>query len=367
MKKILFVLLTLALAVPVGFFAAAMAAPVVNEYVHIDSDGVKLLTLGITVLLAIGFLTPKQKGMAFSGINPEFWVKYIMDNLFKDNSFLNLCHKDDEYVVGGSIVHIPQAGAKPTVVKNRTLFPAPMVYRTDADLYFPLDVFRTDPTAIKDAELLEISYDKIDNVLGEHVRTLNEVIAEAMLYHWRAEAAANIIRTTGGAVAAHSSGATGNRKIFLKADLKSAGTRMNKLNIPKSDRYAIIDSDMLSQLQDDADLMKRDVGMELDLKNGIIMRLYGFNLIERSTVLRYDNTGTPIAKDYDAADATTDNAAIICYQKDAVTRALGEVKFFENLNDPTMYADVYSAQVKMGGRKRRTNGEGVVAIVQAAA
>ena len=37
----------------------------------------------------------------------------------------------------------------------------------------------------------------------------------------------------------------------------------------------------------------------------------------------------------------------------AVERALGAVKMFERLNDPTMYGDIYSFLVMLGGRVRR--------------
>ena len=46
-------------------------------------------------------------------------------------------------------------------------------------------------------------------------------------------------------------------------------------------------------------------------------------------------------------------------------RALGQNDFFENLNDPLYYGDVYSTLVRAGGRVRRNDGYGVAALVQA--
>jgi hypothetical protein len=369
MKKIFAILLIPMLLMATYAMGSAASLYFADTALHISplaaTACVFLLTSAPTLYGYIANKPPQLSGSLY-GITVELWTNYIMDNLFKSNPHLINCYNDDQYVVGGSVVHIPQAGAKPTVVKNRSSYPGTAIRRTDTDATYALDVYTTDPTHIPKAETLEISYDKMDSVLSEHVSALSEVMGDALLYKWRASGAANILRTTGAGTAAHLASATGNRKVFLKEDLKRAQVRMNTLNIPKEDRFALMDSEMFSQLQDDSDLKKRDVGMELDMKNGVIMRLYGFNIMERSSGLIYDNTGTPVAKDYDAVAAAADNAAVLCWQKNAVARALGTVDFFENLKDALYYGDIYSALVKMGGRTRRTNAEGVVSIVQAA-
>ncbi len=297
-------------------------------------------------------------------IQKEIWAKYIMDNLFKDQEFLQYAFNADEYVLQGAVVHIPQAGAKPTVVKNRSTFPATVVRRTDTDITYPLDEYTSDPTHIPHADTVELSYDKMDSVIGEHVATLREQIGDDILIKWAPTTAGQYVATSGADVSAHLPSATGTRKKLLKEDLKAARTLMNKQNILKSDRYALLDSDMMDQLLDDEDLKKRDSSLELDMKGGVITRLYGFNLMERSSVLVYNSAGTPAPKAFGAAGAATDNAAVLCWQKNAVERALGEVDFFERLKDPEYYGDIYSALVRMGGRKRRTAGEGVVSILQ---
>lgn len=299
-------------------------------------------------------------------IQREIWEAEIQKNLFKENVFLNYCFNADQYVVGGSVVHIPQAGEKPTVVKNRSSFPATAVRRTDTDITYALDVYSTDPTHLTNAEQIEISYPKLQNVVEEHTETLNEAIGNEMIYIWAPSLTANILRTTGAVTPAHLPSATGNRKLLLGADLKAARTRMNKLNISAKDRFALIDSDMYAQLEADSTIIARDGvnGGELNLREGVIKRLYGFDIMERSTTVIYTNAAPPVKKATSAAAAATDNGAVLCWQKNAVERALGSIKFFESINDPLYYGDVYSAEVKMGGRIRRTNEEGVVAIVQ---
>lgn len=311
-------------------------------------------------------------------IKKELWVKYIVSNLFKGAEFLSLCKRADEYVLQGSLVHIPQAGAKPAVIKNRSSLPATIAKRTDTDIVYLLDEFTSNPTLISNAEKYEESPDKLASVLDEHVQTIREVIGDEMIYNWLAGfaasgagspaaaiAAATVLRTTGSNVAAHMAGATGTRKLFVKENLQAARTLMNKQNVPKEDRYALVSSDMLDQLMQDSDLKKRDMALELDMENGAIARLYGFNILERSYVATYDNASTPVIKAVGAAGAFSDNDVVLCWQKNSVELALGSVQVFEELNKPDYYGDVYSALVRAGGRKTRKDAEGVVAIVQA--
>lgn len=312
-------------------------------------------------------------GVGFAAIQREFWVNYIIDNLFKDNLHLENCFKADDFVIGGAVVHIPQAGGKPNVETNRSSLPATVVKRTDVDIVYVLNEFTTDPTLISKTMQESISYDKIGSVIGEHVNTLAETIGDDIIYQWLREfaftgsqttAAAPVIRTTGAAVAAHLPSATGNRKLFLKEDLKRARFLMNKANVLKTDRFAIIPSDLLDQLQDDEDLKKRDSALELDMANGSIGRLYGFEILERSSTAVYSNAATPVVKAPGATAAGTDNDSVICYQRNAVECARGETNLFEDNNNPEYYGDIYSALVRMGGRKRRKAAEGIIAIVQ---
>lgn len=297
------------------------------------------------------------------GIQKEIWISTITGNLFKGNEFLRFSQNHDQYVLAGKIVHIPQAGAKPVVVKNRVDFPATAVRRTDNDIFYPLDEYSTDPTHIQDAEKIELSYDKILSVLQEHLDTIKDSVADDMLFRWLTGLpVGNMVDTTGAAVAAHLDGATGNRKLHVKEDLKKMQTLFNKQNIPKNDRYALYDSEMLSQLQDDPDLKKRDVGMELDLKNGVITRLYGFNILERSEAAKLTGD-TVLAPEIAIDDAS--NAGIMCWQRNSVSSALGDVDFFEDLRNPLYYGDIYSALLRMGGRRHRQDNKGVGIIRQA--
>src|SRR5690606_2026706 len=100
----------------------------------------------------------------------------------------------------------------------------------------------------------------------------------------------------------------------------------------------------------------------------IVGKLYGFNIIDRSIVATAKtNTGVTTVNPYGTAGEEDDNLMSMFWQKNALARALGEVKFFENPDRAEYYGDVYSALLRFGGRRRRADNLGVIAVVQAAA
>ena len=300
-------------------------------------------------------------------IQREIWQDHIEGNLFKNNEFLLASTDAGQYVLQGSEVHIPQAGAVANVVKNRSSLPGTVVQRADTDITYSLDEYTTDPILIPYAETIELSYNKRESVLSEYESSLKQTIADNILVAWSPSAATSLLRTTGGAVASHLTGTTGNRKAFLSKDLKAAQLQLNKQNVPMENRYALMSADMFQQMTDDLSVTEyRDFSAAYNVKDGILGRLFGFNIMMRSNVVTYTNDTTPVVNAYGATPATTDNDAVICWQMDALERAVGAIKFFEKIDDPTYYGNVYSVSVRMGGRLRRSDTKGVVAIIQAA-
>ena len=361
-------------ALLLSLIGCLMFTPVTAEALHTsEKDAFTSLILADVgfnaivgvVMLIKGDASFMPQGMAFA-VTREIWVDYVIKNLFKDNSFVQRCFNESDNVLNGVLVHIPQAGAKRRVVRNRTQLPAQIVQRSDTDVLYALDEYTTDPILITNAEKVELSYDKMDNILEEDMETMREYLSDMLLYHWRPELAASIIRTSGAAVGP-SDNQTGDRKLFLVDDLKKARKMLNKQGVSKEDRIALLDSEFMDQLQNDPILKSRDVARELDMKNGTIERLFGFDIMERSSVLNFDNSGTPVAKLPDALPANSDNIGALIYQKNCVAKAMGTIDMFDDQGNPTYFGDIYSFLCRMGGRKRRADGKGVIGIVQQAA
>lgn len=299
-------------------------------------------------------------------IQREIWERSIVENLFADNSFLSKAYNADEYVNQGKIVHIPQANAPSAVVKNRTQKPATAKQRTDSDLTFEMAEFTTDPIYIPHADTVELSYDKRESVLRNDKLQLADVVAKDILYNW-SPSKANTVSTSGAAVAAHvHDEATGTRLAVTRKDIFALMTRFNRQNIPQEDRYLLLDAEMYSQLMQELSAQEAMAfHAQADLKNGVMGKLLSFNIMQRSTAALYTADGSK--KSWDATGAATDVAAALAWQKECVVRALGEVRAFEKEGDPSWYGDIYSFLVRAGGRIRRSDEKGVVALIQATA
>lgn len=298
-------------------------------------------------------------------IQRELWQNTIVEGLFADNSFMSKAVNDDMYVNMGKKVHIPNAGAPSNVEVNRTTVPATVKTRTDVDVEYSLDELTTDPIRIPHADTVELSYNKRNSVISQDRLKLIETAAVNMLYRWD-PTSTNFVRTTGAAVLAHTPSATGNRKALTKADVLALMTKFNQDDVPAEGRYLLLDSVMYAQLLNDlSEADKWSFLQSANMQQGTLGMLYGFNIMQRSKVLRYA-TGNTLSK-WETSGATTDNAAGLAWQTNSLSRALGEVKMFDSMDNPTYYGDIYSFLVRVGGAIRRNDKKGVYALVQDAA
>ncbi len=342
-------------AVLVAIFSGSVFATALEVPMYITAPAIMLMSF-----------IPMPSGVTFMAVQKEIWTNYIVEHLFKNNNFLNFAINHDQYVVGGKVVHIPQAGAPSGAVRNRTNLPATVTIRNDIDILYALDEFTTNPRLITNAEQVELSYDKIQSVIGEDTNVLRELVAEWILYHWRPEGSEQIIRTSGDPIPAHLPNGTGNRKKITIEDLRKAKVKFNKQGIPLADRYCMLDAEIENQLTSELTAGDaKDFSRYYDAENGIIGKLESFNIITRESVLAASNDATPIVFTPDATLPSDANAVALCWHRSAVARALGEVKMFEDTNSPQYYGDVYSFLLRAGGKKHRNDQKGIVGIVQA--
>lgn len=295
-------------------------------------------------------------------LQTEVWIRDIQEQLFANNEFLNYAVNHSEYV-NNKTVHVPIAGSPPSVEVDRSSLPAAISQRTDTELTYNLAEFTTNPMLITNLEEIQTSYNKRQSVLGHHISAMADLIAQNTLVDWAAPAA-NVVVTTGAASSVLAPSATGTRKAITLADLRSAAAKLDKQNVPKNDRYAIMDSELYYQLLSDSTVLSSETMGSANLPSGVVRQLFGFNILTRSNTPIYDNTNN--VKAVGAAGAITDNLSVICYQAGFVAKAMGATKVFADEDKPEYYGSVFSALQMHKGSKLRTNGTGTVAIVQVA-
>lgn len=325
-----------------------------------------LSALNVVTLFAQKVL-PIDQVKFYMAVQTEVWENFIAENLFKAYEWIRRAKDRTAFVINNKVVHIPQAGAPPTVRKNRDVYPIPLVKRNDLDVTYAIDEFSTDSVLIPDADKVELSYDKIASVFGDHVGAINREAARDLLWRWYPSQASNIKRTTGASTAAHLG--TGNRKKFTVADVATAKTELikqTKREMNPGKRALILSEDMYNQLKSDTVLTDKDTVDSVGgvWKDGDLVKVHGFDIIRTDVTGVYDNTATPVLQDPGDVIAAADNDVALLVDFDFVHFAMGEIKFFESINDVHYQGDVYNALVRLGGRKERSDEVGVVAIVQ---
>lgn len=319
------------------------------------------------VALFTGFFIPVRfhsSGLLNVITDVKVWEKYIIEKLRKVNDFLRFSDDDSSSVLGGAVVYIPQAGADPAVEKNVNTYPGVAVQRTDSDVNYVLDAYRTVPSHVAWAEIQTISYEKIDSVVKGHTNVLAEAYGDDMLIKWSPSVAGKIISTTGDDLASLSGNQTGTRKGFDEKDLRRVMNMMNVDKVPQKGRICLIDANMYGYFYDSLSAQQFNAFNQFaDNANGIVGRLHGFDIMMRSTVVEYPN-GSATANAFAATELATDNLASLCWHPDMVTRAIGQIKPFQDKDNPLYYGDLWSMIMRAGGRKKRADNVGVYAIVQ---
>lgn len=334
-------------------------------------------------------------------INIELFTKVINDNLFQGNPMFGTATDHSEYVSyfgsdgaekSAAVVHVPSAGAVPTITKNRSSFPITALQRTDVDLTYNVNTYDAGVWYLTPQEAMTVAYNKADSLVREQINKVAETLGNQTLYAWAPVSATTygvtrILRTSGALDgSALASGATGSRSAITLSDFARAKNMLDNDRMPMdNERYFTLPSSMWNgqvlQLANITQFLQ--LGSTTGLQEGTITpqsrpgyvgRIYGFNVMERPTVVTYTTGATPslIAIGDDGVQTTsnsTDNLGAIFYHKIAVSNAIGKSILSYNANRAEYGGgNLFYAAVRHGAaqiRANMTNGQlGVGAVVQ---
>jgi len=311
-------------------------------------------------------------------LQTEVWVQDIMENLYQSALYTTMSVDHSGYVTYKT-VHIPNAGAKPGVVVNRSSLPATIAQRTDNDLTYNLAEFSTDPTLITNIDELQISYDKRMSVNYNNIQVLSETIGNYICNQWVSDptGATRVVITSGAAVATSlSPSATGTRKQVALADISDLAKQLDNDLMPRENRYLLMPTAMFWELFTISEVVRASYnGFMVQpsvVASGTVAQLFGFNVMLRPTVnvwTKYTSGITGTLKAVGAAGAATDCYGCLAWHRSAVAKALGSVSVFSDSGDngqgkPEYYGIILSSLVMMGGKYVRSDLKGVVNLVQ---
>ena len=182
-------------------------------------------------------------------LTKEIWINSIIEGLFADNTFASRSLNHSGFV-NAKTVHVPNAGALPGVVKNRSELPGTVGGRNDIDLTYNIAEYTTNPLIIRDAEKVELVYDKRESLVGGTRTALAEAVHADLLRSWVPSGFAHVA-TTGATEKGHLAGTTSaDLKAVTKADILALKKQFDKDGVPQTGRCILLDAVMYNQLLD---------------------------------------------------------------------------------------------------------------------
>lgn len=309
------------------------------------------------------------KGSLKEGLYPEIFSATLAENLYYGNEFL-VNSTDHSPYANAEAVNLPQAGGPPKVNKNKKGGPGAVTSRKDSNLRYVMDEYGTDPQLISRMEELIVNYQLRQSIVQNNTQAMRDSFAVDCLHKWVPTKNTNIIRTTGASGTALASGATGNRKKTTLADLRKIAELFDRMKLPNSDRYVLLDAQMYYELFDEEKIVNINYGVAPAIPNGVIRNVFGLNLITpRSGLPIFSGAGAlkTLQDDFSYAEAGTDNLSGLAWHKSMVAHAAGNMEAFINERDAIYQGAIISYAMRGGAAKLREDEKGVIALVQAAA
>jgi len=276
-------------------------------------------------------------GTLFVGLAKEIWTDQLMEGFYPETSWLSEA-VDKSALVEYDKIHLAEAGVNPNVLFNNTTYPVPASERGDTPIELTLDYFDTENTILRNAEKVELSYDKRESVLYGHRQALMTKCAERAIYNYAPQADSEftpVIETTGDAL-------NGFKKLTY-ADVETLRNQFNEAEIPSEGRILVLNAKHESDLINEDRKLYNQMFPSGSQHYG---NLYGFKVYVMSSKRfprfnKTDGTKIPFGA---APDTAIDTICSVAFHKMEVMRCDGTAKMFDDTDSPTERGDVLGFQ-----------------------
>jgi hypothetical protein len=298
-----------------------------------------LLTL---VCFAYAFYTGKSimpRWLLYAGLFKEVWISRLMEKFYPTAPWLNRA-QDYSGVVDNNNINLAEIGADPAVLVNNTTYPVPFAERTDVPLQLPLDYYDTEGTVVRNAEVMQLAYPKMDTVIRQHGQALCKAQSAKAAWNFApqlADANNTVILCEGYPGVTYGSGV---RMPFSVKKFIDGQLFLNSVDAPQDGRVWVLHP------THQADLLNQDVNLFKGFTNyvtGQIGQLYGFDIFVSTQCPTYNNS-TNQKNAYGASAAGTDVVSSFFFLDTEVMRAQGTMDMFYRLRDPEARGDVVGFQ-----------------------
>ena len=299
--------------------------------------------LSVAVILSIvSVVTGKSilpKSTFGVGILKEIWIARLIEKYYPVADWIYRAQDFSAWVTN-NVINLGEIGADPNVLVNNSTYPVAFSARTDVPLALSVDYYDTEGTVIRNAEQVQLAYNKMDTVLRQHGNAI--AAAQAKKAAWNFSPSANttntpVFSTNGYPKTTYAAGA---RLPFSLDMIINAEQTLDALNVPADGRILVLHT------THKADLLKQDVNLFkgfTDQKSGMIGHLYGFDIYVSTVNPTYNNT-TLVKNAYGAGAQGTDAICSFYFSAGEVFYAKGTTDMFYRLRDPEAKGDIVNFQ-----------------------
>jgi len=284
-------------------------------------------------------------------LQQQVWISQIQKNFYPTVSFLNYVKNFDQFVEN-DIINMAEAGVDPKVLIDNTTYPIAVKKRDDTPISFELNLFETENTLVRNPDVIELSYDKMESVIYGHRMALKTETAKKAAHAYAPTKDTEftpVISTTG------EDNGDGFKRIEFK-DILRLKRKFDALDIPIDKRFLILDP------RHSEDLMLADLKVFKDLTDfvgGKPKRFAGFNILEFTKNPTYNAT-TMQKVPFDADKADTDTFCSFAFSSDEVMKADGNMGMYERANDPELRGTIIGFDKRFVALPIREKGIGAI-------
>jgi hypothetical protein len=297
-----------------------------------------------------------------SGLLKEVWIDALLENFYPGNDILDDADDWSEWQDNDTI-NFGEIGADPTVEVNRTTYPIPIAGRTDTALAVSLDEFSSDSTLVKDAEQIELAYNKLQTVTAQHKDTIYTKFGDKALYNFGCTA--NIANTP----MIDSTGADDGSglKLITKTDIKNLAKAWDNKQYPKEGRVLVMSPDQFWGFVDSDETLKRqyELNAQQGVVTGVLLNYYGFQIRVRTGLPLYRKvSGVWTKQAFGASQTSNDKYAAVAYiKKKSIMKAMGSIKMYDSIDNPDYQGSYINFRLRaLATAKRQKQLGGIVQI-----
>lgn len=283
-------------------------------------------------------------------LQKQIWIDQIMNNFYPETSFLNYA-RDFTPFVDFDKINMAEAGVDPEVLINNTTYPILVQERIDTPVSLELDLYETVNTLVRQPDVVELSYDKLENVIYGHRQSLmaKAGMKAAHAYTPTEEGTFTpIVKTTGDT-------SEGFKRLVPENILKLK-RRFDELDINPELRNLVLHPAHLE------DMILYDLKAFKDLtefRDGKPAKFAGFNILQFTKPPLFDHS-TMQKKSFGAIAGANDTYCSFAFSSDEVMKADGTINMYDKVGDPEQRATIVGFDKRFIALPIRNKGIGAI-------